>query len=85
MYVFVSVAQLKILVFLPLTLFFPSTSDLDDLFEEISSIFLFNLRLPDVPPLEDILSNFLMVLPDEVSFEEIFSDLLLQSFFDPDL
>ena len=88
-YIFDRVAQLRILVSLPLTLFFPfrfesvlelnsfagaslgtlkvfrSTSNLDDLFEEISSTFLFNLRLPDAPS-EGTFPNFLMVLPDEV-------------------
>ena len=53
--------------------------------EEISSTFLFKLRLPDAPS-EYISSNFLMLLPEEVFFEDtFFSDLLLQSSFDPDL
>ena len=54
---------------------FRSTSDL---FEEISSIFLFNLRLP-----VDISSKFLMLLPEEEDF--FFSDSLLQLSFDRDL
>ena len=94
-----AVLSIYLLIFLPLTFesvldfagaglgtlnVFRSTSNLDDLFEEISSIFLFDLRLPDA--LQKDISTVLMLLPDEVFFEDIFSsDLLLQSSFDRDL